>query len=85
MSEGQSNATKIQTVSLLGSYVPRQCGIATFTKDLRDALAGEIGGGAEVIAMDDGVENYAYPDEVRYQIAQHRQADYITASEALNS
>ncbi|HEY0010099.1 MAG TPA: glycosyltransferase family 4 protein [Tepidisphaeraceae bacterium] len=84
MADGQTSGSKIQTVSLLGSYVPRQCGIATFTKDLREALAGEIGAGASVIAMDDGVESYNYPSEVRYQIGQHRQADYITAAEALN-
>jgi glycosyltransferase involved in cell wall biosynthesis len=75
----------VQTVALVGSYVPRQCGIATFTKDLRDALAGHIGDGAGVVAMDDGVENYAYPPEVAYQINQHRNADYDTAAEILNN
>ncbi|HEX8325149.1 MAG TPA: glycosyltransferase family 4 protein, partial [Tepidisphaeraceae bacterium] len=74
----------IQTVSLLGSYVPRQCGIATFTKDLRDALAGHIGDGAGVVAMDDGHEKYAYPAEVRYQINQQRAGDYVVAAETLN-
>ena len=33
---------RIQTVAMLGTYTPRQCGIATFTKDLREAIAGEI-------------------------------------------
>ncbi|MDB5324560.1 MAG: glycosyl transferase, group 1 [Phycisphaerales bacterium] len=74
----------IQTVSLLGSYVPRQCGIATFTKDLRDALAGHIGDGSRVIAMDDGHEKYAYPNEVQYQINQQRVGDYVVAAEMLN-
>ncbi|MGC4030280.1 MAG: glycosyltransferase family 4 protein [Tepidisphaeraceae bacterium] len=74
----------IQTVSLLGSYVPRQCGIATFTKDLRDALAGHIGDGAGVVAMDDGIEKYAYPNEVAYQINQQRVGDYAVAAETLN-
>lgn len=75
---------RIQTVSLLGSYVPRQCGIATFTKDLRDALSGHIGDGARVMAMDDGHEKYAYPGEVSYQIDQQRVGDYIVAAETLN-
>ena len=80
----QPSQHPIQTVALLGSYVPRQCGIATFTKDLRDALAGHIGSGSHVIAMDDGHEKYAYPDEVRYQINQQRIGDYVTAAETLN-
>lgn len=77
--------SRVNTVALLGSYVPRQCGIATFTKDLREALAGEIGAGAGVIAMDDEVQEYAYPDEVRYQISQQRQHDYVSAADILNS
>ena len=76
--------SKIQTVSVLGSYVPRQCGIATFSKDLRDALSGHIGDGAQVVAMDDGHEDYNYPDEVRYQINQQRVNDYVVAAEMLN-
>jgi len=75
----------VKSVALLGSYTPRQCGIATFTKDLREALAGEIGDGASVIAMDDEVEAYDYPPEVRYQINHHRAGDYVTAAQTLNN
>lgn len=81
----ENSRTHTQTVSLLGSYTPRQCGIATFTKDLREALAGEIGDQASVIAMDDDVERYSYPNEVRYQISQQRVSDYVTAAEMLNN
>jgi glycosyltransferase involved in cell wall biosynthesis len=75
----------IQTVAMLGSYSPRQCGIATFTKDLREAIAGELGSGAGVIALDDEIESYDYPNEVRYQINQHRIGDYLTAADILNN
>ncbi len=75
----------VKSVALLGSYTPRQCGIATFTKDLREALAGEIGDGASVIAMDDEVAAYDYPSEVRYQINHHRAGDYVTAAQMLNN
>jgi hypothetical protein len=85
MADEQTRNNDVQTVALLGSYVPRQCGIATFTKDLREALAGEIGDGASVIAMDDGVDTHQYPNEVRYQINQNRLGDYATAAEMLNN
>jgi glycosyltransferase involved in cell wall biosynthesis len=69
----------------VGSYVPRQCGIATFTKDLRDAIAEQIGEAqTSVLALDDTPAGYAYPSEVRLQVAQHRQADYTMAAELLN-
>ena len=59
----------VRRVALMGTYVPRQCGIATFTKDLRDSLDGA---GRElstlVVAMDDIPEGYAYPPEVRFQV-----------------
>lgn len=75
----------LQTLSLLGSYVPRRCGIATFTKDLRDALDEEMTPNAvQVVAMDDTPEGYDYPPEVRFQIPAHHQATYRTAADVLN-
>jgi glycosyltransferase involved in cell wall biosynthesis len=78
-------AASIQTAAVVGSYFPRQCGIATFSKDLRDAVAEEIGPRqASVIAIDDNAAGYAYPDEVRFQIPQHKQVEYISAADLLN-
>ncbi len=80
--------THVQTISLLGSYVPRRCGIATFTKDLHDALTHAMeegkGGRVNVIAMDDALESYPYPGEVRFQIPAYQQRQYVTAAELLN-
>lgn len=85
MSEPRPRTTTVKTIALVGSYVPRQCGIATFTKDLRDSIAAQIGQQqATVLAMDDTADGYQYPQEVRLQVAQHRQADYMTAAELLN-
>src|SRR4029079_11224246 len=62
-----------------------QCGIATFTKDLRDAIAEELGETQTLVsAIDDTPAGYPYPAEVRHQISQHKQADYSTAAEFLN-
>ncbi|MGA2584950.1 MAG: glycosyltransferase family 4 protein [Tepidisphaeraceae bacterium] len=85
MSNVTLRAASIQTAAVVGSYVPRQCGIATFSKDLRDAVAAEIGPRqASVIAIDDIADGYAYPDEVRFQIPQHKQSEYISAADLLN-
>ena len=85
MNDLPARRASLQTIALVASYVPRQCGIATFTKDLRDAMAEEIGQrNVTVLAIDDIAGGYPYPDEVRLQVPQHRQADYTTAAELLN-
>ena len=73
------------TMALVGTYSPRRCGIATFTNDLRDALAPEFPpDGTLVLAMDDTTSGYAYPPEVRFQIHAQRQGDYRLAADFLN-
>src|SRR4051794_1074822 len=85
MANGILRATSVQTAAVVGSYFPRQCGIATFSKDLRDAVAAEIGQRqASVVAIDDNAASYDYPDEVRFQIPQHKQVEYISAADLLN-
>ena len=77
--------SQIQTAALVSSYVPRRCGIATFAKDLRDALAAELGDRQVfAVAMDDVPEGYEYSQEVRFQIPDHRQEEYRNAAEMLN-
>jgi glycosyltransferase involved in cell wall biosynthesis len=85
MPTGILRANSVQTAAVVGSYFPRQCGIATFSKDLRDAVAAEIGQReASVVAIDDNAAGYAYPDEVRFQIPQHKQVEYVSAADLLN-
>lgn len=83
--DNQNQAKGLQSLALLGSYVPRKCGIATFTRDLRDAIAREMGPGRTlVLAMDDEPGGYPYPDDVRFQIRAHEERDYRTAAELIN-
>src|SRR5258706_11437464 len=85
MAEGLLRSASIQTVALVGSYVPGQCGIATFTKALRDAVAAETGERqASVVAIDDNAAGYDYPDEVRFQIPQHKQVEFVSEGDLLN-
>src|SRR5690349_790716 len=60
----------VRTVAMLGNYVPRQCGIATFTTDLSEAIVAELSGAdCFVLAMNDGGRQHAYPPRVRFAIA----------------
>lgn len=74
-------------IAVIGNYLPRQCGIATFTTDLCDALAGQLKQSAEcltAVVMDDIDKGYAYADRVGFQIRVNVQSDYLHAAEFLN-
>ncbi|MGD0857990.1 MAG: glycosyltransferase family 4 protein [Terracidiphilus sp.] len=73
-------------VAVVGNHLPRQCGIATFTTDLCDAMADEYGGGATtVVAINDRQSSYAYPARVRCEIDEGDISSYRTAAYFLNS
>lgn len=72
-------------IAFLGTYPPRRCGIATFTEDLRHAVAEQCGEPAcPVIALNDTAEAYDYPPEVIYEIAAQDGAGYERAAEFIN-
>ena len=75
-----------EKVVFVGNYLPRKCGIATFTSDLRNAVASKYEGTQNfpVIAMDDRPEGYDYPTEVEQTIFASRTQDYIRASDYVN-
>lgn len=72
-------------VAILGNYPPRQCGIATFTSDLRRALNGsETGWPCPVVTVTDPGNSYPYPPEVRFEIPEPDAASYLRAADFLN-
>jgi len=75
----------IGSVAVIGNYLPRMCGIATFTTDLVGAISAEAPDiNCWAIAMNDKPEGYAYPGKVRFVVNQNRLADYGVAGEFLN-
>lgn len=78
-------ANHLQSVALVGSYVPRMCGIATFTKDLREGMVAVRGGlDTLVLSMDDSSAALAYPAEVRFRVRDSNPRDYVLAADFLN-
>ncbi len=77
----------IGRIAVIGNYLPRQCGIATFTTDLSQALAKELPSEENLInvAMDDIEEGYNYPPQVKFRVRQNVQSDYFWAADYLNA
>ena len=58
-------------IAFVGNYLPRECGIATFTTDLCTALATEFGEERLfAIPVNDPESSYDYPEQVRLEIEQ---------------
>ncbi|GIX49978.1 MAG: hypothetical protein KatS3mg132_172 [Limisphaera sp.] len=71
--------------ALVCDYVPRQCGIATFSHDVYKTLtAPEVGAECIVVAVNDRPEGYEYPPEVRFEIAERDINSYRRAADFLN-
>jgi glycosyltransferase involved in cell wall biosynthesis len=73
-------------VAVVGNHLPRQCGIATFTTDLCDAIGAEYGAsGIFVVAVNDPQSRYNYPARVRFQLTEDDVLSYKAAADYLNS
>jgi glycosyltransferase involved in cell wall biosynthesis len=81
----QSERSLPTRIAVIGNYLPRQCGIATFTTDLCAAISAEYGA-ARLLALpvNDTEEGYDYPTRVRWSLAQDDEASYREAAEFLN-
>jgi glycosyltransferase involved in cell wall biosynthesis len=72
-------------IAIIGNYLPRKCGIATFTTDLCDAIHAEYGA-TELLALpvNDTEEGYDYPPRIRFELSQDELASYRQAADFLN-
>jgi len=74
----------INSVAIIGNYLPRQCGIATFTTDMVEALSAETTNiNYWTVVINDIPEGYPYPGKVRFEINQNKLSDYRVAAEFL--
>jgi len=74
-----------KSIVFIGNYLPRQCGIATFTTHLLESIALNAPDKAcWAVAMNDQPAGYAYPSQVRFEINQNQLNEYSLAADLLN-
>lgn len=78
-------ANEIKKVAFIGNYLPRRCGIATFTTDICEAFAA-LNPSVQVFAIPvtDIEEGYDYPERVRLEIKEKNIDSYKAAADFLN-
>ncbi len=75
----------LRRIAVIGNHTPCQCGIATFTADLIEAITRRYGAlDCFAVAMNDTPEGYDYPPVVRHAIQKDQPEAYQKAAEFLN-
>ena len=84
MEKGSAHST-INRIGFIGNYLPRQCGIATFTTDLCEAIAAEYDGTTCIaLPVNDIEAGYPYPARVRFELTEKDIDSYRRAADFLN-
>lgn len=72
------------SVAYVSTYPPKQCGIATFTRDLARAVMIHGPATKEIIVGIHEEQNYSHDANIRFAIDKHDRASYISAAAFLN-
>ena len=84
MEHGSTHST-INRIAFIGNYLPRQCGIATFTTDLCEAIAAEYSETTCIaLPVNDVEAGYTYPARVRFELTEKDIDSYRRAADFLN-
>jgi glycosyltransferase involved in cell wall biosynthesis len=76
---------KLNRIAFIGNYLPRRCGIATFTTDLCEAIATQFSQTTcIVLPVNDTEAGYAYPSRVRFELTEKDIDSYRRAADFLN-
>ena len=71
----------VRQIAVIGNYLPRQCGIATFTTHLCEAMAGEYPDlNLFAVPVNDQETGYPYPERVRFELIEQDRASYLRAA-----
>ena len=82
----QATGTTIGKLALIGNFLPRQCGIATFTTDVFGAMRSRFPDIAvDVYAMNDRPDGYDYPADVSATIDDGDLSSYLAAARRIEA
>ena len=77
--------SSVNGIAFIGNYLPRQCGIATFTTDIAEGVASRFPkANVFAIPMNDVETGYDYPPRVRFEVAERELEAYRRAADFLN-
>ena len=80
-----ADTSEIRKIAFIGNYLPRKCGIATFTSDVLTAVAaGHPDCECFAVPVNDIAGGYKYPDAVRFEIEEQDLPSYLRAADFLN-
>ena len=77
--------THLGRIAFIGNYLPRKCGIATFTTDLCESIASEYNKlTCFALAVNDVEGGYVYPPRVRFELTENDIVSYRRTADFLN-
>jgi glycosyltransferase involved in cell wall biosynthesis len=78
---------ELPEILFITSYPPRECGIATYTQDLRNAILEKFGHSfsLKVCALEAKESEFKYPDEVKYVLQTQEEANYVALMHQINA
>jgi glycosyltransferase involved in cell wall biosynthesis len=83
--EHSPSTSTINRIGFIGNYLPRQCGIATFTTDLCEAIAAQYPHTTCIaLPVNDTEAGYVYPTRVRFELTEKDVESYRRAADFLN-
>lgn len=87
ISNANNVSSKIPEILFITSYPPRECGIATYTQDLKNAIHEKFGSTflLKIVALETTTSNYDYPEEVKYRLNTDIENDFIDLAKKINA
>ena len=78
---------RLPEIVIMTSYPPRECGLATYSQDLKNAIQQKFGSSfaIKICALETGEVNHHYPQEVKYKINTQQEQNFTTLVNTLNA
>ncbi|MFD2907695.1 glycosyltransferase [Flavobacterium ardleyense] len=78
---------KLPEILFITTYPPRECGIATYAQDLKNAVQEKFGAtfSLKVCAIETAGCNYDYPEEVKYKLDTQVESNFSELAAKINS